>query len=110
MTATGDDPIDWEQLDAMTDGDREFGTEMIDFFLQNAVGYLADLESQDSEDGWRKAAHKLKGAAQSIGARHVGAAALKAEKLGAEGFESGRAAACQDIREGLSRLRAFREA
>jgi len=74
--------LDHEHLSGFTGGDLDFECEVLDIFLNNAPGYLETLCDEESE-GWRVTAHKLKGAARSIGAWRLARSAERAERLAA---------------------------
>lgn len=74
--------INWQQLDLITDKDRELGTEFILMFLENAHVYVAELTSTiNSPEEFAKICHKIKGAARSVGVDGVGELALQGEDL-----------------------------
>jgi len=73
--------LDISHLSGFTGGDPDFECQILDIFLANAPGYLDTLEKTDQE-GWKATAHKLKGAARSVGAWALARAAEKAELMG----------------------------
>lgn len=99
------DLIDWDHLAGFAGGDRTFACEMIALFLENAGPYVDELEARKTYEGWKESAHKIKGAARSIGAGQVDAAAVRAEDLGPEEWAESGAEACREIRYELDRLR-----
>lgn len=80
---TGEPPLDRSHLADYTGGDRELEREIIGLFLANLPSYLEAFE-RAGEAEWRSAAHRLKGAARSIGARALAAAAAAAEEADPE--------------------------
>lgn len=77
------EPVDREHLAGYTGGDKALEAELVAFFAENAVLYIKDLAAAPDAEAWRAAAHKLKGAARSIGAFLLGNEAEKAEKASA---------------------------
>lgn len=73
--------LDVSHLSGFTGGDPDFECQVLDIFLDNAPGYLEILLSVEAED-WKTSAHKLKGAARSIGAWRLARAAERAEFMG----------------------------
>lgn len=72
--------LDVAHLSGFTGGDPDFESHILGIFVDNAPGYLQALASIE-EDGWKTTAHKLKGAARSIGAWNLARAAERAEKM-----------------------------
>lgn len=72
--------LDVEHLSGFTGGDPDFECQILAIFVDNAPGYLAALSGTD-DDNWKTTAHKLKGAARSIGAWNLARAAERAEKM-----------------------------
>lgn len=78
-----DSPIDLDHLNAFTDGDKDEEKELLElFFEQTAIGMQALEESytQNDQEEWRKAAHKLKGSAANLGAHPLSLACSNAEQ------------------------------
>jgi len=76
-----DVPLNIQQLRQMTDGNKELETQLFNLFCTQAIESLASLyEAQDSEDEWRKEAHKFKGAAANVGAQRLSDVCYMAEK------------------------------
>jgi len=73
--------LDLAHLSGFTGGDPDFECQILDIFLDNAPGYLENLSAIDQEN-WKTTAHKLKGAARSIGAWALARAAERAEQMG----------------------------
>ena len=71
--------LDAKHLSGFTGGDPEFECSILDIFVDNAPGYLDTLFLEQNEE-WKMSAHKLKGAARSIGAWKLARAAERAEK------------------------------
>ncbi len=73
--------LDEKHLREFTGGDTGFQRQVLGIFLENAPLYLETL-CRDGNDNWRSDAHKLKGAARSIGAWRLAREAERAEQLG----------------------------
>jgi len=73
--------LDNSHLSGFTGGDPDFECQVLDIFLANAPNYLEALCATNQVD-WKSTAHKLKGAARSIGAWRLARAAERAEHLG----------------------------
>lgn len=73
--------LDEVHLREFTGGDVEFQHQVLDIFLDNAPKYL-EILCRPGNDNWRTDAHKLKGAARSIGAWRLAREAERAEQLG----------------------------
>lgn len=73
--------LDEAHLREFTGRDSEFQAQVLQIFLDNAPGYLEVL-CRPGNDNWRTDAHKLKGAARSIGAWRLAREAERAEQLG----------------------------
>jgi HPt (histidine-containing phosphotransfer) domain-containing protein len=77
--------IDWDHLNDMSGGNEVLIQSFLKLFCENAAAYIKALEDADIDGGeWCRVSHKLKGAAQAIGARQVAVQALKAEKAGTQ--------------------------
>lgn len=74
--------LDDNHLATFTGGDPSFEAQILDIFLDNAPLYLAALKDTATSD-WKATAHKLKGAARSIGAWRLAREAERAEFMGA---------------------------
>ena len=72
--------LDVAHLSGFTGGDPDFESHILGIFVDNAPGYLNALKGTE-EDNWKTTAHKLKGAARSIGAWNLARAAERAEKM-----------------------------
>lgn len=73
--------LDRDHLAAFTGGDPDFEKKILDIFLDNAPQYLASLRDTGASD-WKATAHKLKGAARSIGAWNLAREGERAEHMG----------------------------
>ncbi|WP_374764555.1 Hpt domain-containing protein [Yunchengibacter salinarum] len=73
--------LDGDHLDGFTAGDPDVTAAVLSVFLEQAEQHLAALARADGD--WSDRAHRLKGAARSIGAWRLAAAAARAEHLGA---------------------------
>jgi HPt (histidine-containing phosphotransfer) domain-containing protein len=78
------EPIDMEHLNMFTDGDVGEERMLFEMFLESATESIQVLkDSKIDNETWRKAAHKLKGAAANLGA-HSLAEVMKEAELGFE--------------------------
>lgn len=73
-------PIDWPYLEEATGGDAALEAEVLALFASQARQYLEVLAAHIDDEDWPAHAHKLKGAARSIGARPLAQAAELSEK------------------------------
>ncbi len=73
--------LDDSHLLEFTGGDSALQAHVLGIFLDHAPTYLEVLCRRDNEN-WRADAHKLKGAARSIGAWRLAVEAERAEALG----------------------------
>lgn len=73
--------LDESHLREFTGGDTALQAHVMQVFLGHAPGYLEILCEKGNEN-WRVDAHKLKGAARSIGAWRLAVSAERAEALG----------------------------
>ncbi len=73
--------LDRNQLAQFSGGDVAMEREILGFFHTNASGYIAEMERAGDGDEWEMMAHKLKGAARSIGAMALGEIAEEAEMV-----------------------------
>jgi HPt (histidine-containing phosphotransfer) domain-containing protein len=64
-------------------GERALEREVLQLFCAQSTIYLERLRAARSDKDWREAAHSLKGSAYAVGAWRTGAAAERAENLGA---------------------------
>ncbi|MFC3051257.1 Hpt domain-containing protein [Kordiimonas pumila] len=72
--------LDISHLASFTGGDEELVNAVLDTFCNNAPKYLVALIEAPASD-WKASAHKLKGAARSIGAWRLAAEAERAEHM-----------------------------
>jgi HPt (histidine-containing phosphotransfer) domain-containing protein len=81
--------------DLQSTAGADFVVELIDTFLQEAPGLLAELRAAHAAgdaDGYRRAAHSLKSNANTFGAAELGAPKVLAARLAALEAEYARAA------------------
>ncbi len=69
--------VDFAVLERMTAGDAAIAEEVLGLFAQQAAMWEPMLDVR--EDGWRDAAHTLRGAAAGIGAEPLAEACASAE-------------------------------
>jgi len=70
--------VDFTVLERMTGGDDAISEEVLGLFVQQAALWEPMLDVR--QDGWRDAAHTLRGAAAGIGAEALAEACAAAEK------------------------------
>lgn len=85
--------LDGNHLQEFTGGDSALQAHVLRIFLDHAPSYLKAL-CQPSNDNWRADAHKLKGAARSIGAWRLAVEAERAEALGYPALDDPRRSKC----------------
>lgn len=69
--------VDFAVLERMTGGDAAVAEEVLELFVQQAALWAPMLDVR--QDGWRDAAHTLRGAAAGIGAGTLAHACQEAE-------------------------------
>jgi hypothetical protein len=89
--------VDFSVLESYTGGDAAVGEEVLGLFRQQADLWLPLLDQ--SREGWRDAAHTVKGAASGIGARELAETCAAAEAASDE-IASG---AISRVRDALDR-------
>ena len=98
-----------EQIELLTDGDPEEMEELFSVFFQQSDQDLDSLEKAYHEhdtEKWRKAAHKLKGAAANIGASLLATASQEAEKQYSVS-QSDKVLLLNNIKDEYQRLKTF---
>ena len=93
--------VDANHLREFTGGDSALQAHVLGIFLDHAPSYLKALCRRGNEN-WRADAHKLKGAARSIGAWRLAVEAERAEALGYPAQDDPRRSKC--VHELLGRL------
>ena len=81
-------PVDLEHLKIFSDGDKEEEKELTELFFSEAeksVKSLSDALATNSNEKWKYASHKLKGAAANFGANKLSEIALNSENKSASG-------------------------
>jgi CheY-like chemotaxis protein len=73
--------VDLAHLATYTAGDPSLEKELAELFRVSTDRYLAEMRRELDGQGWKDAAHGLKGAARGIGANEVARLAAYAEKL-----------------------------
>ncbi|UXT48680.1 Hpt domain-containing protein [Agrobacterium tumefaciens] len=74
-------PIDFDHLGRQTMGDKDLEIEVLQLFSRNARAALHEIADADDR-AVKASAHRLKGAAQAVGASAVAAAAASVEEKG----------------------------
>jgi HPt (histidine-containing phosphotransfer) domain-containing protein len=85
-------PIDFEHLARQTMGDKELEIEVLQLFSRNARAALHEMAGADDKTV-KATAHRLKGAAQAVGASTVSTAAAAVEDKGNDSAAVARLAA-----------------
>ncbi|MBA4749804.1 MAG: Hpt domain-containing protein [Alphaproteobacteria bacterium] len=68
-------PVNLDNLREMTDGDRELEEALFQEFFSSAAELLSQLTQAvqtNNTEGWRAAAHALKGTSYNLGAKKLG--------------------------------------
>ncbi|MEO1252428.1 MAG: Hpt domain-containing protein [Pseudomonadota bacterium] len=71
--------IDLDHLEKYVAGDAGLRDEILSIFAEQVEALVAKLSSAQTDEGWRNAAHALKGAARGVGAWALGDLAEEAE-------------------------------
>ncbi|MCR9269752.1 MAG: Hpt domain-containing protein [Henriciella sp.] len=74
--------IDMEHLLTMTGGDVDLADEILDIFRNQAEMWGRMLNADTKQNEWADAAHALKGAALSVGAKDFADSCAKVEQKG----------------------------
>lgn len=101
-------PLDFDALSEVTEGDRELEKQLFDLYHQTVERCLAALRSNlvdDRSNGWKVAAHELKGASANMHALEMAALCRAAEALPLD--TSRRSVMCQDIEAAYRRVQDF---
>jgi signal transduction histidine kinase/CheY-like chemotaxis protein/HPt (histidine-containing phosphotransfer) domain-containing protein/streptogramin lyase len=88
LMIAADDPVDWEEFMATTDGDTEFADELVQVFIDSGDAVLRDISSalqRGDAPAVRQAAHSLKGSSASMRARATSEAAALLEAAARHG-------------------------
>ena len=96
--------LDIEHLMTMTGGDADLAEEVIDIFRQQAELWSRLLDPAAEARQWADAAHTLKGAALSIGAKSLAETCAKAEAAGRDlpPSRAGAALLLNEVKEDLA--------
>ncbi len=103
-------PVDQERLSEIADGDAATIRELVDLYLSQADELLPQIEaavSSEAASDLRQLAHKLAGASATCGMAAIVPALRQLEQMGAQGHLGEAAAACQECRRQLDRIRSF---
>lgn len=73
--------IDFQHLGLYTGGDVALNREVLKLFRGQCAQLLEQLQSEPDDEGYRYAAHSLKGAARAVGAWTVAEAAQHVEQV-----------------------------
>lgn len=102
-------PIDLSHFEMFTDNDPDLEKELLNLFFEQAELSLSDLEqslSDNDNDTWEAAAHRLKGAAANLGAEPLAKACENAE-YASENDKPDTTAMLTDIQTTLEELKTF---
>ncbi|MEO1660611.1 MAG: Hpt domain-containing protein [Pseudomonadota bacterium] len=99
--------IDLDHLMTMTGGDVDLADEVLDIFRTQADTWGRMLDPDIGQNEWADAAHALKGAALSIGAKDFGEACARVEQRGRSADDVARVEAAtilSSLKDGLSQV------
>jgi HPt (histidine-containing phosphotransfer) domain-containing protein len=108
MSDIGDQVLDLSVLGMLPREDPNLFASLMSDFLINAGGYVRELAGLAETQSWCDLAHKLKGAAQSVGAISVSRVAREAEATFPETAEE-RAALIAELDAELARVASLLE-
>lgn len=94
-------PIDLSLFDAATEGDKGLQKEVLALFLTQLPQYIEAVECHDG-DALKAAAHRLRGAAQSIGALPI---ARLSDSLESGTYSGSKKTAVRALKEEAERLK-----
>jgi len=100
--------LDWSTAVDRVDGRVDLLRQMARLFFRESERLLQEIrQAMAASDGpWlRRAAHTLKGAADSLGAQAVRTAAFRLETMGRDGTRDGLDDACANLQKEIDRLR-----
>jgi signal transduction histidine kinase/ligand-binding sensor domain-containing protein/CheY-like chemotaxis protein/HPt (histidine-containing phosphotransfer) domain-containing protein len=83
-----EDPVDWEQLMVVADGDRGFAQELVQVFIDSGDATLRDIQlalERGDLAAVKRAAHSLKGSSANMQARMTSEAAARLEAAASAG-------------------------
>jgi signal transduction histidine kinase/ligand-binding sensor domain-containing protein/CheY-like chemotaxis protein/HPt (histidine-containing phosphotransfer) domain-containing protein len=82
ISTSQEDPVDWQEFIAATDGDAEFAGELVQMFIESGDAVLRDIRDalqRGDAPAVRQGAHSLKGSSASMCARATSEAAALLE-------------------------------
>jgi HPt (histidine-containing phosphotransfer) domain-containing protein len=82
ISTSQEDPVDWQEFTAATDGDAEFAGELVQMFIESGDAVLRDIRDalqRGDAPAVRQGAHSLKGSSASMCARATSEAAALLE-------------------------------
>ncbi len=100
-------PLNLEELNKRTRGDKKLIGELIEIFKATAPGLINEISecvSKDDSESMYRAAHSLKGAAGMLAAPDVQSAALKVEMLGRQGKMKNAVHALAELQKAMEQL------
>ncbi len=101
--------VDLAHLATYTAGDAALERELAGLFRVSTDRYLTQMRTQIDDQGWKDAAHGLKGAARGIGANDVARLAAYAEKLQGDAVRARRKSVLPEIEQAVDQAHACLE-
>jgi len=106
----GGAPVDWEELVALSAGDREFAKQLVQLFIDSGDATLAEIRAalaRGDLPAVGRAAHAFKGSSANIRARSASAAAARLEEAARAGAVDRIAQLEEELREEAGRATAY---
>jgi signal transduction histidine kinase/ligand-binding sensor domain-containing protein/CheY-like chemotaxis protein/HPt (histidine-containing phosphotransfer) domain-containing protein len=103
---TPDDPVDWEQLMVVADGDQGFAQELVQVFIDSGDATLRDIQlalKRGDVAAVKRAAHSLKGSSANMRAHMTSAAAARLEAAASVGAPAELAELERQLRQELDK-------
>lgn len=107
VAAPGACAVDLKHLATYTAGDLTLEKELALLFRVSTDRYLDQMLAETDGQGWKDAAHGLKGAARGIGANEVARLAAYAEKLQGSAVRARRRSVLPELERAVSDAHAF---
>ena len=109
QTANEEVPLNLEHLAMFTDGDPNEEKQLLDLFFEQSdigVNELEEFLAANDNEGWKKSAHRMKGAAANLGAIPLSNACKTAEE-GAQASNAEKADMLANIQKHISSIQLF---
>lgn len=103
-------PVDWERLTDLTGGETEGLRELVDLYLEQTTGQLAELAAAaaaNEPEAVRRNAHSCGGATATLGMTRLAELLQQLEAEGKSGTLTHAATLCAEAGEELERVRAW---